>query len=382
MKKFYKVLLIVVVIATFIAVVILATSLAGCGRKTGIKVPDQTIPFLTLVPGTVNGKNIKKAFLNFWDLKNGKIIKTDKVIYTVTPTADIKSEQAVYESYNDDRPLYWDGKDCIILPWFFKVETSLYKRTETIAKLTKPHTNYPYGGRIIFGRDVEMIKVESANKSASEYIVKIRSGNRYAQKELNLNFPYKNSTFFRPVAIGNGEANLNILVSGGYNPKTGMDLFLCTIDKKNWTIKWHKISVENDADVGPSNPPNSSNSIYLDGSFYLQGYCIIANKVNTKELVCSKWDVVIPSKFTPDTEGAIVRDYTSIAGSFNDMIIIRDASGKESYICLFDKNGKVLGAMHLINGNVEIMDRNGNVLSSTTFDKNSSLIFPRMNGGI
>ncbi len=58
MKKFYKVLLIVVVIATFIAVVILATSLAGCGRKTGIKVPDQTIPFLTLVPGTVNGKTL------------------------------------------------------------------------------------------------------------------------------------------------------------------------------------------------------------------------------------------------------------------------------------------------------------------------------------
>jgi hypothetical protein len=74
------------------------------------------------------------------------------------------------------------------------------------------------------------------------------------------------------------------------------------------------------------------------------------------------------------------------------MIIVQDAvfravlkgSGDEDerYICSFDKKGEVLGAMHLINGKVDVMDKDGNILSNTTLDENSSIIFPKMTGGM
>ena len=89
------------IILLFLVVFIVSTSLAGCGRETSIRVPDQSIPFLTLVPDNANNESIKKAILNFWDLKNGKIIKTDKVIYTVMQTTDIKSDVSVNNAKND-----------------------------------------------------------------------------------------------------------------------------------------------------------------------------------------------------------------------------------------------------------------------------------------
>ena len=103
------------IIILILVVFVISTTLLGCGKTGNIKTPGQSInietpdgsiPFITLVPESVNNENVKKAYLNFWDLKNGKIIQTDKVVYTVTQTTDIKSEQASYERYNGDRPLY------------------------------------------------------------------------------------------------------------------------------------------------------------------------------------------------------------------------------------------------------------------------------------
>jgi len=365
------------IIILILVVFVISTTLLGCGKTT-----DQSIPFLTLVPDNANGESIKKAILNFWDLKNGNIIKTDKVIYTVTQTTDMKSEQATYEDYNGDRPLYWDGKDCIILPSFFKSVTNLYKRTETISEVPKVGEGLQSLTRVIFGKDIEMVRIPTGNSRDYKYTVKLWDGEKYIEKELNLNYEFQdtNSQPSYPVAIGNDETNLNILVSGGYNPQTGIDLFLCTVDKKDWTSKWYKISVEEDAGIGPSNLPDCGNTIYLNGSFYIGGGYV--TKVDIEKLTCKKWKNI--TAFKPSEED--IAYGTSILGSFNDMIIVQfivgRAIGTKRYICSFDKNGEVLGVMHLINGNVDVMDKDGNVLSNTTLDENSSIIFPRMTGGM
>jgi hypothetical protein len=365
------------IILLVLAVFVVSTTLLGCGKTT-----DQSIPFLTLVPDNANGESIKKAILNFWDLKNGKIIQTDKVIYTVTQTTDMKSEQAFYEDHNGDRPLYWDGKDCIILPWFFKSVTNLYKRTELL-ELPAELKGFQFGSRVILGKDVEMVRIPTGDNHNYKYTVKLWDGEKYIEKELNLNYEFQdtNSQPSYPVAIDNDGTNLNILVSGGYNPQTGMDLFLCTVDKKDWTSKWYKISVEEDAGIGPSKPPNYSNSIYFNGSFYLPSGCCSVAKVGVEERICKKWKKITASKRSEED----IAYGTSILGSFNDMIIVQftvlRGIGTKRYISVF-KNEENVGMMYLVNGNVDVMDKDGNVLSNTTLNENSSIIFPKMTGGM
>jgi len=371
------------IILLVLAIFVVSTSLAGCGRETSIRVPDQSIPFIILVPESANNESIKKAYLNFWDLKNGKIIKTDKVIYTVAPSIDIISEQATYKNYNGDRPLYWDGKDCIILPSFFKSVTNLYKRTETISEVPKVGKGLQSLTRVIFGKDVEMVRIPTGNSRDYKYTVKLWDGEKYIEKELNLNYEFQdtNSQPSYPVAIDNDGTNLNILVSGGYNPQTGMDLFLCTVDIGNWTSKWYKISVENDAGLGPGKPPNPSNSISFEGNFYVPSGCCSIAKIDMEERICRKWKKMVTFKRSEEDIGYS----TSILGSFNDTIIVQftvlRGIGTKRYICAF-KNEENVGTIYLVDGNVDVMDKDGNILSNTTLNENSSIVFPKMTGGM
>ncbi len=377
------------IIILILVVFVISTTLLGCGKTGNIKTPGQSInietpdgsiPFITLVPESVNNENVKKAYLNFWDLKNGKIIQTDKVVYTVTQTTDIKSEQASYERYNGDRPLYWDGKDCIILPSFsfFKIPKQIYKRTETVDISKEMLNGFLVIDRLIFGKDVEMKRIATGDERDYKYTVKLWDGEKYVEKELNLNYEFQdtNSQPSYPIAIGNDGTNLNILVSGGYNPQTGMDLFLCTVDKGNWAIKWNKISVEEDAGLSPGKSSDSTTSVYFDGSFYVPSGCCSIAKVDIEERICSRWKKIVASERSEEDIGY----YASILGSFNDMIIaqfiILKGAGNDHYIYAF-KNGEKVGMMHLVNGNVEIMDKDGNVLSTTTLNKNSSIVFPK-----
>jgi len=160
-----------------------------------------------------------------------------------------------------------------------------------------------------------------------------------------------------------------------------MDLFLCTVDKGNWTSKWYKISVEDDAGLGPGNPPNCCNSIYFDGSFYVPSGCCSIAKVDIEERICRKWKKIVTSKPSEEDIGY----NTSILGSFNDTIIVQftvlRGAGNEHYICAF-KNEEKVGMMYLVNGNVDVMDKDGNILSNATLNENSSIIFPKMTGGM
>lgn len=357
------------IIPLILAVLVVSTSFAGCREATDIRVPDQSIPFLTLVPDKTGSENIKKAILNFWNLKNGKITKTDQIMYTVTPTTDIKSEQSMYEGYNGDSPLYWDGENCIIVPSFFKSVTNLYRRTETIAKVP--------GSEVIFGKDVEMITIPTPNVKDYRCTVKLWDGANHIEKELYLkygDFPYKSSSFFYPVAIANNDTNLNILFSGDYNPKMGIELFLCTVDKDTWASKWSRVTFEGGASASPSNPPLCCNSIYFDGSFYVPSCCRNIAQIDMQDHICRKWET----------------GYRYILGSFKDMIIVGSGAccgeegSSEGYYMHALRNGEQIGMLRLTNGNtnVDVMDKDGNILSNAILDENTSIIFPKMTGGM
>jgi len=216
-----------------------------------------------------------------------------------------------------------------------------------------------------------------------KYTVKLWDGKKYIKKEISLNYESQgiHSKFVRPVAVGNDDTNLNILFSGAFNPQTGMDLFLCTVDKKDWTTKWYEISVDEDAGIGPNNPPLSSNSIYFDGSFYVPSGCCSIAKVDIEERICKRWKKITAFKHSEEDIGY----GTSILGSFNDMIIVQftvlRGPGNEHYIYVF-KNEEGVEMIYLVNGNVNVMDKDGNILSNAILNENSSIIFPRMTGGM
>jgi hypothetical protein len=363
------------IVILILIVLLISSYLTGC-KSTGIKVPDQSIPFLILTTDSKEG--VKKAVLNFWDLKSGKIIKTNNIVYTLIPTTDLKSAQEMYETRNDDKPLYWDGEECLILPWFMKVNKKLYKRTEATGE-TKGPSEWN-----IFGKDVNMLVERPANNPTdNKYTVKLWNGEKYIEKELNLNYKSQdlNSKPIYPVAIGNEERNLNILFCGDFNPQTGLDLFVCSVDKKDWTHKWTKVSVKEDADIGPSNPPNFLNTVYFDRSFYIPSGCCGIAKVDLDDYTCEKWKDIKP--FKPSEED--IAYYTSILGNFKDTLIIRfvigRVSGGEHYIIAF-KEGETIGMIHISNSNLQVMDKNGNVLSNLSLDGNPGFVFPKLNGGM
>ena len=275
--------------------------------------------------------------------------------------------------------MYWDGKDCIILLSFFKSVTNLYKRTETISEVPKVGKGLQSLTRVIFGKDVEMVRIPTGNSRDYKYTVKLWDGEKYIEKELNLNYEFQdtNSQPSYPVAIDNDGTNLNILVSGGYNPQTGMDLFLCTVDIGNWTSKWYKISVENDAGLGPGKPPNPSNSISFEGNFYVPSGCCSIAKIDMEERICRKWKKMVTFKRSEED----IAYGTSILGSYNDILIALHYS-HEQYILAFKDSGELLGMLHLMGNNVDVLNKNGDILSNATLNENSSIIFPKMTGGM
>lgn len=378
MKRYITVLVLVVFLVS--------TSLLGC-NKTSIKVPENSIPFFAII---TNSDSNKVAYLSYWNLTNGKITKTDKIVYTVSPfpppTDKANMAVAFYGDSFGYGPVYWNGKDVLILPSFFQSSVNLYNHTEILSIVDI--TGQPDGlgtPLSMFGKDVEMIRITNEKAGDYRYTVKLWNGKEYIEKELDLNYIFSDTNYKTgyPIAIDNEETKLNILVCGGYNPRTGMDLFLCTVDKKDWTTKWSKISVNEDAHLSPSNPPLPSNSIYFDGSFYLPaGCCIVGAKVDIDTLICSEWKVKLPPNLFPkasNEEGPILHHYL---GSYNDMIIIQKNSVKDCYIYLINENGEAAGVMHLTyeNGNLETLDKDGNILSKIILGENSSLVFPKPNG--
>lgn len=389
-----------------IATIILTTSLAGCGRGTSIQVPDQSIPFLTLVPDNTNNESVKKALLNFWDLKNGKIISTDKIVYSIAKkeNADLLSSSDLVSGY---APLYWDGENHIILSDAAEIQANVYKHTEVFG-LPKELSNFQYGrGRnVIFGKDVEMVRIATANKNEYKYRIRIWNGNKYIDTKREINFSAhqladKNGKEFHcefPVAISKDGDKLYILVSGPYSLETGIRLCLCTMNLKNGLNKWVNLYFGS----SPSSPALPTNVISVKDKFYLLGNIAISAKNDENDDRAARTfekriEEIEKSLLPAESETEIARG-EFVIGSYKSIVIvvfiIHDTSGSQSYTCAL-KDNKLLGVLHRVNGQhvvnshivndggiIEVMDKNGKILSKYSTKTGTQCIFPRTNGGI
>jgi len=396
MKKVNRVPLVVLVVsASILVITFMAVFLGGCSNSVTNQGPEDSIPFFALIPRT---GSVIEAYLNYWDVADGKVVKTDKVVYTIPilPPITSTTDKAIKAQnfYNEDHrysPVYWDGSSTLILPSFYQPTASVYERTEVwnLVKITGRSTGL--GTTLsVFGKDVEMLAVpDEKSGDYRRYLVKLWDGKEYVEKELNLNYtvPGTNYKPLYPLAVANSEDKLYILVCGQFNPETGLDLFLCTVDKATWTLQWKKIDVKKEAGLSVGNPPYTTNTIYFDGSFYLpcSCYCDTAAKVGIGKLTCDRWDVNIPEQFTPkfseEFSQFISTPLPSVLGSYENYVIFEKRSDLESYIFAIDRVGEIASVMHLTydDGNVEILNKDGKVLSKASLGQDVSFVFPKPN---
>lgn len=284
-------------------------------------------------------------------------------------------------------PLCWDGKDSIILHADFKSITNVYKRTELFG-LPKELKDFQIGTRVISGKDVEMVRIPTYDKQAYKYTVKLWDGEKYIEKELDLQNTQLQISY--PIAIDNTDSELNVLVSGKYNPQLGIELFLCTVDKENWTSKWYRVTFEGEASASPGNPPMPNNSSITFGrNFYIPSGCCDCAIININSYICRIDEKVKELKenlMPPPSQDEAGARSTSILGSYDDILIaqfyISAFKGPEQYICALKNGEELLSVMHVKDDSLEVMDKDKKILSNIILDKNSFLVFPNTNGGM
>jgi len=155
------------IIFLIVSVCILSISLIGCSKPP--KTPSEnSIPFLTFSVNQNQKENCVEAYLNYWDLANGKIIHIDNAFYRVNKGPARTDKPGYFDwgsviSY-DALPLSWDGGSYIYLesnlhtpeniPDYFKVkmfngsEGSYYSKNLQVELRDFKNVNYlkmPYG---------------------------------------------------------------------------------------------------------------------------------------------------------------------------------------------------------------------------------------------
>ncbi len=390
-------------VSIVIVIIMLTTFFTGCSNKMeGIKMPEQSIPFLII---NSEDNNSADAHLNFWDLKNGKIISTDKIVYSIAKKedADLLSSSNLASGY---APLYWDGEDHIILSDAAEIQANVYQHTE-VFELPKELDSFQHGSSVIFGKDVEMVRIATTNKNEYKYRIKIWNGNKYINTKREINFSAhqladKDGKEFHcefPVAISKDGDKLYILVSGPYSLETGIRLCLCTMNLKNELSKWVNLYFGS----SPSNPALPTNIISVKDKFYLLSNIAISAKNDENDSKAARTfekriEEIKKSLLPAESETEIARG-EFVIGSYKNIVIvvfgISDAiSGNHGYICALEDN-KLLGMLHQWNGqhvvnnhivndsgSIEVMDKNGKILSKYSTKTGTQCIFPRTNGGI
>ena len=356
-----------VIASIVLAVCLVGALLTGCNKTSRIETPEESIPFLALTHGRAGSVD---AQLSFWDLKNGTVVSTGKTIYSAA------SDSAADSSTSEYAPLYWDGKDSIILRENFIISAPQYEHAEVVSP----------EGMMVFGDKIEILRIPTSDKQVYTYTAKLWNGEKYIERELDLQNAELGTAY--PIAVDNTDSELHVLVCGSFNPQLGIELFLCTVDKGNWTSTWSRVTFTGGAAASPGNPPFPFNSIAFDGDFYIPSGCCNIAVVSTQDLVCrldSRLAELKGNLLPPPSQNEVSARPTSILGSYDDILVVRydilAEENPEQYMCALKNGEELLSIMHIQGANVEIMDKQGGTLSKTTLDPGSSLVFPNANGG-
>ena len=336
-------------------------------------ISEDFIPFLVFK--TSSDSEIK-AYLNYWDLQNGEIISTGKVVYSIPPAPYLVPVE------NWAFPLSWDGDSYMILPGTAKVIMSVYKRMEKIDVSVGSSPK-------LFGNNLIMIKLTNKNDGYFHYLIKIWDGEQYVEKEMHFTSvvkgldgtEYSVADYGLPVAVYNDDYNINVLISYSLPAKPSLleiKLLLYTWNINSEKGVWHNISIEEGAGPTPSSPINTNYVLSTDNKFYCQAGWSGLQLVDIKNYSCKLEENIMRFKkylFPEAPYGKILVSETFALGLYKDIKII----GIEDYICAI-KNNNIMGILVRTENSIQVMNADKKVISEFLINDGVRLKFPNING--
>ena len=336
-------------------------------------ISEDFIPFLVFK--TVADSEIK-AYLNYWDLQNGEIISTGKVVYSVPPAPYLVPIE------NWAFPLSWDGDSYMILPGTAKVIMSIYKEMEKIGVSVGSSPK-------LFGNNLIMIKLTNKNDGYFHYLIKIWDGEQYVEKEMQFTSvvkgldgtKYSVVDYGHPVVVYNDGDNINVLISYSLPAKPSLleiKLLLYTWNINSEKGVWHNIFIEEGAGPTPSSPIDTNYVLSTDNKFYCQAGWSGLQLVDIKNYSCKLEESIMKFKkylFPSAPYGKILVSETFALGLYNDIKII----GIEDYICAI-KNNNIIGILVRTENSIQVMDADKKVISEFLIKDSTRLKFPNVNG--
>ncbi len=343
-------------------------------ENVGNVISEDSIPFLVFK--TAAGSEIK-AYLNYWDLQNGKIISTGKVVYSIPPAPYLVPVE------NWAFPLSWDGDSYMILPETAKVIMSIYQKMEKIDVSVGSSPK-------LFGNNLIMIKLTEENDGYFHYLIKIWNGEQYVEKEMHFTSvvkgldgtKYSVTDYGRPVAVYNDGYNINVLISYSLPAKPSLleiKLLLYTWNINSEKGIWHTIFIEEGAGPTPSSPIDTNYVLSIDNKFYCQAGWSGLQLVDIKNYSCKLEESIMKFKkylFPSAPYGKILVSETFALGLYNDIKII---GIEDDYICAI-KNNNIIGILVRRENSIQVMDADKKVISEFLIKDSARLKFPNVNG--
>lgn len=317
------------------------------------------VPFLTYYNET---NNKVKGKISYWDLNNGKVNLTDKVVYTAIPMED-----------NDYvEPITWDGNKEIVLHKTSIPDSEFKEKAKIIKKYTMD---------IVIGRNIEVKRNLDKNKKVKDYNLYLHDENGIIEKKSAFLLKAKDD---KNNDIIVGEEDVPSYVD--YNRKTGEIIFVFKYSFETHTniyvarcntnnmdkINWDEIKLSEG-----NYTPCTHNSALIGSKYYIQSYLSLAEidlfKNESKmldNLTKECRSIVKEGSFKPDFPKDIIP-----VGVYENILILKvpvsTDTNLEYLMCAF-KNNEFLGAIHLKSDDTwSVIDSNKKVISEINLkDKN------------
>ncbi|BAL80278.1 hypothetical protein [Caldisericum exile] len=387
-------------IILFLILLVLFVSTSGCNNK--IEAPSESsIPFLTF---SVNQKaGYVEAYLNYWDIANGKILQTNKVLYIVKAQPNRTDKPGVWDwsmpVHYFGPPLSWDGESYIYLSsQYHNVKNSFnFKITMfddpidsakfASGKVIKDYDLFNYSQNLqVQMKNVGGINYLKEKYSDFTYRVFDNNGKKLIEKEIKISL--YNDVFHGGVDIGEAclyEKDKNevkqLLL---YYDSVGMGHFLiCTINLEKGTYEWNEVT----GLKGCIPYMNQSEVSIIEGKFYVPLCGCYIGVINPDDYTCKLFDQQEIFKSLSFYNAPIYcGGYPAIPGEYKDFLILngtvdygektKDETLSENYrhlwIAFNTKTNEIASILEwssLEPKFIVVRDRNGKELSKVETDK-------------
>jgi len=324
-------------IILFLILLVLFVSISGCNNE--VEAPSESsIPFLTF---SVNQKaGYVEAYLNYWDIANGKIIQTNKVLYIVTAQPNRTDKPGIWDwnmpVHYFGPPLSWDGQSYIYLsnevheaksiPNYFKIkmfDDPIDSAKFASGKIIKDYDFLSYSENLqVQMKNVGGINYLKEKYSDFTYRVFDNNGKKLIEKEIQISL--YNDIFNGGVDIGEAclyekdkkEVKQLLL----YYDSVGMGHFLiCTINLEKGTYEWNEVT----GLKGCILYMNQSEVSIIEGKFYVPLCGCYIGVINADDYTCKLLDQQEIFKSLTFYKAAInCGGYPQILGEYKDFLFL------------------------------------------------------------